>query len=74
MDLSIHEKINTKANSAGFETVFIRSCQTGCCPRLNDFHPEMLAGSWYWHYEHNYFRSLDTTIWIRENKQIKLAI
>ena len=61
-DLNIHEKINIKSNSSGFEEVYLRNpWQILYFSQKTD----MLNNNWFWHYRHNYKRSLTTRMWLK---------
>lgn len=64
-DLSIHQKINVKANSAGFEEIFITASLT-CWKNHRGFinkqvhHPDELTENWFWHHKTNKNRPWDS--------------
>lgn len=58
-DLNINQKINVKANSCGFEFLWI--WHSALCWSKSDLlniyrshHPEMLTEKWFWHITHNH--------------------
>ena len=64
-DLSIDQKINVKANSAGFQKTWIThslQCWKNHVGfiRNHEHHPERLSESWYWHHKTNKNRPWDS--------------
>jgi hypothetical protein len=64
-DLAIDQKINVKANSAGFEEIFITASLT-CWKNHRGFidkhvhHPDELTEKWFWHHKTNKNRPWDS--------------
>ena len=70
MDLNINQKINLKANSCGFQIIYLRHFHRKKCltihPRSECF--THLNKKYAWHYKHNFEHSLSTQIFLRGRK------
>lgn len=58
-DLNINQKINVKANSCGFEWMFIYNSamcwSKGTLNHIrNEHYPDKLTEKWFWHISHNH--------------------
>lgn len=60
LDLSIHQRINVKANSAGFQATFYSWIHRPIIKAHHDF--DRLTDDWFWHHSTNN-RSIDTICW-----------
>lgn len=73
VDLTIHERINVKANSAGFEKMFyLGNNPRFMAVRENDYRPERITNKWFSHYRRNCTISLQTIMWRERCIQFKL--
>jgi hypothetical protein len=62
LDLTIHERINIKANSCGFQTIWLNHAMPWFRKHLGivtiSDHPERLTDKWFWHHKTNDKRRL----------------